>query len=280
VNDMVLATVLALTAAVLHAGWNLLVKTSTDRFLAAWGQFLFGGLVFLPVLVAIGGVPDFGEVWPLLIASSAVHVGYLLALVQAYHHGDFSLAYPLARGSGALGAALGGVVLLGDELGPWAWLAIAVVILGLVALVGPTVHRPTVTWALLTGLFIASYTTIDAAGSRASAGFAYGMAVTLADGLAISLVGLATRRGRAFRVAVGQNWRRYLVGGVAATVAYCLVLIAFRFAPVGYVAVLRESSVVLGAYAGWAMLGEALGARRLASSVVVTMGMGLLVLLR
>src|SRR5829696_9058924 len=141
---MALATVLALMAAVLHAGWNLLVKTSSDRFLAAWGQFLFGGLVFLPLLVAVGGVPNLDEVWPYLIVSSVVHVGYLVALVQAYHHGDFSLSYPLARGSGALGAALAGVILLGDDLDPWAWLAIAVVILGLVALVGPVVHRPTV----------------------------------------------------------------------------------------------------------------------------------------
>jgi drug/metabolite transporter (DMT)-like permease len=277
---MVFATLLALAAAGLHATWNLLVKTSTDRFSAAWGQFLFGGLVFLPVLVVVGGVPNLDEVWPLLLLSSVVHVGYLLALVQAYHHGDFSLSYPLARGSGALLAALAGVALLGDHLNPWAWLAIAVVVLGLVALVGPAAHRPTVSWALLTGLFIATYTIIDSAGARESEGFPYGLGVTLADGIAISLVGVATGRTRAFRAALRLNWRRYVLGGICATVAYSLVLVAVRLAPVGYVAVLRESSVVIGAYAGWAMLGEALGGRRLASSVVVTAGMGLLVLLR
>jgi drug/metabolite transporter (DMT)-like permease len=277
---MVTATLLALAAAVLHAGWNLLVKTSNDRFFAAWGQFLFGGIVFFPVLVAIGGVPDLDEVWPYLLGSSVVHVAYLLALVQAYHHGDFSLSYPLARGSGALGAALAGVVLLGDDLDPWAWLAIAVVILGLVSLVGPTVHRPAVSWALITGLSIATYTTIDSAGARASEGFPYGLAVTLADGVAISLTGIAMGKGRAFGAAVRENWRRYVVGGIFATVAYSLVLVAVRLAPVGYVAVLRESSVVLGAYAGWALLGEALGGRRLVSSAVVTLGMALLVLLR
>ena len=38
------ATLLALGSAALHAAWNLLIKASDERFLAAWGQFLFGGV--------------------------------------------------------------------------------------------------------------------------------------------------------------------------------------------------------------------------------------------
>ena len=41
---MLLATVLALVAAVLHAAWNLAAKSAADRHLALWGQFLFGGV--------------------------------------------------------------------------------------------------------------------------------------------------------------------------------------------------------------------------------------------
>jgi drug/metabolite transporter (DMT)-like permease len=279
-SGLLLATVLALVSAGLHASWNLLVKTSTDRFLSAWGQFLIGGLLFLPVLVAVGGVPDFGEVWPLLAVSSVLHVGYLLALVQAYTHGDFSLSYPLARGSGAFLAAVAGVLLLGDQLNPWTWLAIAVVIGGVVLLVGTAMERSAVAWALLTGLFIATYTIVDVAGARESAGFPYGMAVTLADGIAISVAGLAAGRARDFARSVRTDWRRLILGGACATVAYSLVLVAARLAPVGYVAVLRESSVLIGAYAGWVWLGETLGGRRLASSVVMTAGMALLVVVR
>lgn len=276
---MLLATVLALTSAGLHASWNLLVKTSPDRFSTAWGQFLFGGLLFSPVLL-FTGLPALGEVWPLLVASALVHVGYALALVRSYEAGDFSLAYPLARGSGALGAAVLGVALLGDRLDPWAWLAIAVVVLGLLSLVGPSVDRPTVSWALATGLCISTYTALDAAGARQSDGLAYGVAVILCDAVAISLAGLVLGRGGAFVTGARTNWRRWLLGGACTTVAYTLVLIAVGHAPVGYVAVLRESSVIIGAYAGWAVLGERLGHRRLASSAVVTAGLGLLVLVR
>jgi drug/metabolite transporter (DMT)-like permease len=279
-GSLLFATGLALGSAGLHATWNLLVKTSADRFSAAWGQFLFGGLVFLPVLVAVGGVPGIGDVWPLLVLSACVHTGYLIALVRAYTAGDFSLSYPLARGTGALLATIAGIVLLGDHLDPWAWLAIAVVLGGLVALVGPAADRATVQWALLTGCFIASYTIIDSAGARESEGFPYGMAVTLADAAAISVVGVLSGRGPRFARSARVHWRRYLLGGICATVAYSLVLVAVRHAPVGYVAVLRESSIIIGAYIGWVALGERLGGRRLAASAVVTAGMALLVVLR
>jgi drug/metabolite transporter (DMT)-like permease len=42
---------------------------------------------------------------------------------------------------------------------------------------------------------------------------------------------------------------------------------------VGYVAMLRESSVVLGAFLGWRFLHESLGGRRLVSSLVILVGM-------
>ena len=138
------ATLLALGSAALHAAWNLLIKTSDERFLAAWGQFLVGGLLFVPVLVVIG--PPGTAVLPFLVASSCVHVVYVGALVRAYHHGDFSFAYPVARGGGALLAAIGGVLFLSDTLSGGEWLAILVVVAGLVSLVRPGVSSIAPTW--------------------------------------------------------------------------------------------------------------------------------------
>jgi len=124
------ATLLALAAAALHAAWNLIIKTSAERDVAAWGQFVAGGLLFAPVLL-FTGMPD-GRSWPFLLTSAVVHVLYVYALVAAYHHGDFSLAYPLARGGGALVAALLAAATLGDELSAGAWAALAIVAVGLV----------------------------------------------------------------------------------------------------------------------------------------------------
>jgi len=275
---VVAATFLALGSAALHAAWNLLVKTSPDRLLAAWGQFLVGGLVFVPLL-PLAGVPGASRL-PFLAASSVVHVLYVFALTRAYSHGDFSFAYPLARGAGALIAAIGGVVFLADSLPALAWLAIAVVVGGLASLVRPQVGRVALLWAGLTAATIGLYTTLDAAGARRSTGLGYGIAVTLGAGLALSVTLLASRQGHRIGHALRRDWRRYLVGGVCSTLAYSMVLAGARLAPVGYVAALRESSAVLGAGAGWLFLHERLGRPRLASALVVTTGLVLLIVWR
>lgn len=276
---MLAATLLALGAAVLHAAWNLVVKTSGDRELAAWGQFAFGGLLFVPVLVVIG-LPDAGA-WPYIIASALVHILYVEGLVRAYHHGDFSFAYPIARGGGAVCAAVGAAVILGDDLPALAWAGVAVVGIGLMSLVRRHTSRASITWASATAVVIGTYTVIDGDGARhTSNGFAYGVALTICAGIALSVVGVAKGRGPDFVASLRPNLVRYLFSGVCLTAAYSLVLVAVRIhgVQVGYVATLRESSVVLGAWAGWIFLKERLGRARLVSSCVVLAGMILLVL--
>lgn len=275
---MLTATLLALASAGLHAGWNFLVKTGEERGLAAWGQFVFGAVLAWPLLLVVG-LPGW-EALPYLVGSGLVHVGYVVALVRSYHHGDFSVVYPIARGTGALLAAVGGVALLGDDLGAGSWVAIAVVVAGLVLLVPRPVHGPTVGWALATGMTIGVYTLFDAEGARETDGLSYGLTVMTATALTLTAYNLGRRRFGAFRRALPRLWRRWAVAGAATTAAYTLVLIAVRYAPVGYVATLRESSVLIAALLGWLVLKEPLGERRTAAAAVMTAGLVLLVISR
>jgi len=279
------ATVLALCAAALHTAWNLFVKTSADRDLAAWGQFLFAGAMAVPVLFTIGW-PSRGS-YPFLIASALVHVVYVTALVQAYTHGDFSFAYPLARGGGALVAAFGGVLLLGDALNAGAWVAILIVAGGLVSLIRPGTSRVSIGWALLTAATIGTYTLIDAQGARESAdAVQYGFGLMPFVAITVSAANVARGRSRAFGRTLGSSWWRYAIAGSFVTVAYTLVLVAVRLpvspgseqhVPVGFVALLRESSIVMGAAIGWLFLHEKLGRHRLVSSLVIVAGLVLLI---
>ena len=234
---MLVATLLALSAACLHAGWNLVVKTSGDRELAAWGQFLVGGVLFVPVLFATG-LPSRGA-WPYLIASAIIHVAYVEGLVRAYHHGDFSFAYPLSRGTGAIGAAIGGSILLGDRLGGLAWGMVALIACGLMSFVRPSTSRASLVWAAATGLVIATYTVVDTAGTRRSTnGFAYGVTLTILAAIALSIVGISRGRGAEFVASFRTSWTCYVVSGLCLTTAYSFVLIAVRRPGValGYVA--------------------------------------------
>ena len=275
---MLTATLLALASAGLHAGWNFLVKTQEERGLAAWGQWLFGALLALPLLVVVG-LPGWAAL-PNLVASGLVHVVYIVALVRSYHHGDFSVVYPIARGSGALLAAVGGVLFLSDTLGALSWVAIGIVIAGLAILVPRPIHLPTVGWALATGLTIGIYTLFDSAGSRKTEGLPYGLTLMLVTGAALSAYNLSRGRLGAFRATLPTTWRRWVVGGACTTAAYTLVLIAVRYAPVGYVATLRESSVLIAALLGWLVLKEPLGERRTTAAAVMTAGLVLLVISR
>ena len=103
---------------------------------------------------------------------------------------------------------------------------------------------------------------------------------TICTAMTLSVTALARGRGPELMRTVRTGWPRYAVSGLCLTGAYSLVLVAFRLAPVGYVATLRESSVVFGALAGWLLLGEALGRRRTISSVIVAVGLVALVIFR
>lgn len=272
---MVLATVYALTAAVLHAGWNLIAKRAIDPFLALWAQFLVAGLASLPVVVVVGVEP---AAWGWAALTGLIHLPYVLGLAWAYRHGDFSLAYPVARGGGALLAAVGGVVLLGDELGLWTVAAIGLVVAGLFVLaIGAPV--PQLGAALVVAAAIGSYTTVDSHAARQFGG-AYVFAVFVMIGLVVSIWGIATGRGRDLMAVPSDAHRRAAVAAAMSVVTYGLVLLAVRRAPVGYVAALRESSVLLATVIGWRLLGEQRGRVRTAASVLVVGGLALLVAAR
>lgn len=269
---MLTATLLAIAAAALHASWNLIAKTAEDRELALVGQFVLGGVVSA-ALLALVGLPGL-DTLPWLALSATVHVGYVAGLIRAYEHGDFSFAYPLARGGGAIVAAIGGVAFLGDHLGLAAWIAIAVVAAGLVALVGTRPSRHSFVSAAFTAVTIGSYTVIDAHGARiATSGQSYGVALLACTGVSIGALGVARGRSGELLASIRERGGRYLFSGIAGVAAYTLVLVAIRHAPVGYVTMLRESSVVLAALAGWLLLHEHMGRRRLVCSAIILAGL-------
>ncbi len=272
---MLAATILALVAAVLHASWNLAVKVRGDRLAFLCAQFVLGGLMAISLLLALGDATAVAWRWALL--SGAIHGPYLLLLALAYRHGDFSLVYPLARGGGALVAALGGVVLLDDHLTALSWLAIAIIAIGLSSLAAPARAGVALPIALALAGVIGAYTVVDAHGSRSSSSAAYGLATFAAAALVAAVVMRVTGRAGVAMKLVRTSPGTCLAAGAASVAAYALVLVAVRRAPVGYVTSLRECSVVLAALLGWRVLHEPLGLRRVTSSVVVLGGLVLLI---
>lgn len=271
---MLAATLLALGAAVLHTAWNFIAKRNADPFIALWGQFFIAAAISAVVLGATRTLPAAGWGWAAL--SGAVHVPYLVALAAAYTRGDFSLAYPLARGGGALLAGIGGIALLGDDVDIWSGAAIVTVAAGM-ALLAVGASGPQVRVALFVAVTIGVYTLIDSHAARSVDDFTYVFAVFVMGGVFVTAYGAARGRVGVMIGALAQQWWTFLQTASMSVVTYGLVLVAVREAPVGYVTALRESSVVLAAFVGWRFLDEGSMRRRTLAASIIFGGLVLLV---
>ena len=273
---MLTATFMALAAACLHAGWNLAVKRNVDSGLALWGQFFIAMFIAGGVLIGwwlFFDGPSFA--WQYTLLSGVTHLPYSMMLVRAYNTGDFSVSYPIARGGGAVGAAVLGVVLLDDVLSPLTVAGIVTAAVGFWLLSRGSLRQ--MRFALATAVIIGVYTAIDATGVRESGDpAAYALSIFVTTGMSVSAWTFTTRRNEAL-AALRSQWKQFGFAAAGTLGSYCLVLLAMRRAPVGYVAVLRESSVLIAAFAGWKLLGEADHRRRIGGAAVVLVGLVALV---
>lgn len=273
---VILAAALALLAAFLHATWNIVVKQTSDRFLALWGQFAFAGSFALIALVSwtlIDGQPDISWWWSII--SGCGHLPYVMLLAKAYDKNDFSLTYPIARGAGALSAAILGLIFLGDDLSALSMAGIAIVIFGLWVLVsGQPINN--IFPALGVAATIGVYSVVDAYGARNSNAVAFALSVFVSGAATITIWALLTRR-KELKGFLAAEWKPAAFGGTMSIIGYSMVVYAFTLAPVGYVATMRESSVVIAALAGWKYLKENDHKRRLTSATVVVAGLCVLV---
>ena len=265
----------------LHAVWNAVAHAIDDQLV---GFALIGVAVTVGAagIVLVSPLPSRASWW-FLVGSVVLHVAYNLLLMRSYRLGDFGQVYPLARGTSPWLVAIAGVVLVGEELSFLQVLGVAVISAGLCTLVFaggvPTrAARPAIAAALLTGVVIASYTTLDGLGVR-SAGTVAGYTgwLFLLQGPVLPLAAVAVRR----RLLWGQV-RPHLVAGLTAgalsLVAYGLVLWAQTRGALAPIAALRETSVIVGAVIGTVVFGERFGRWRITATVLVVAGVVLVTL--
>ncbi|MGH3490454.1 MAG: EamA family transporter [Actinopolymorphaceae bacterium] len=272
-------TVVVLLAAVLHAIWNAVAHTLTDKLVAVTAlsaAFVVGGLMALPWV----GWPSASS-WPALLASVGVHILYNLSLMRSYRLGAFNQVYPLARGMSPWVVAILALLLVGESLSGPRMLGVVIVSIGLGCLVfangRPRPEEfPAILAAVLTGLLIATYTVIDGIGVRRSgAPLGYAAWLFLLHGSAVIIFAVVRRGPGLFRQVVG-NLRLGALAGACAVVAYGLVLWAQTRGSLAAIAALRETSVIVGALIGALAFREPFGRWRTVATIVVVTGIALL----
>jgi drug/metabolite transporter (DMT)-like permease len=264
-------TLAVLGAALLHAGWNALLKSASDKQLDTVAISVGAGLVGLAVAAWLP-LPA-RESWPWLAGSALVHILYFLFLAGAYRWGDLSYAYPIMRGGGPVIVALAGAAVFGEILPPWPTAGVVLVCAGIVAFASGKADRRASLFAVANACVIGAYTLIDAKGARASGSpVAYTMWFFVANAVVIyAYAGL--RRGVEVPRYLARNWKRLFIGAVLTTGSYGVALWAMTRAPVALVAVLRETSVIFAALLGALFLGEKFTRRRLLATGAVLAGL-------
>ncbi len=278
-----IALALLLIAAAMHTGWNLLIKRSHHKQIFAWWSLSAGVLCFAPFLLWSTPLP--GAVWPYLVASAVVEALYFIALTHAYQQADFSLVYPLARGTAPALLVLWAVLFLGERSTPAGWVGLALLIAGLIAVAGPTAWQGRSAWgknglltALAAAVCISLYAAIDGAAMRLAAPMPY-LIVLLGLTAALTAPAAIAYYGREALLAEWRaHWPRIISAGVLSLAAYALVLQAYVLAPVSYAGAVREIGVVFAALVGWRWLGEAFGAIRTAGAALIFLGLVLIAL--
>ena len=280
------ALVLVVAAAGLHAGWNAIAKRGGDPVVFLWLATLVSSVALLPLgawyLVTDGLA---ATALPFVGATIVLHTVYFYALGRAYASGAYSLVYPVARGLGVALVPILALLLLDERLSPLGTLGVLLVVAGIVSLhrlpVGDAAlsaaPRRALLWPIVTGLTIAGYSLVDKAGVARLNPVPY---IFLMEG-GCALVGLPLIRLRHDAVRLeARGWRRIVLAALMSTLAYTLVLFAFRLSKTGYVVASRELSIVLSAVIGSLWLREGRLAPRLTGAAIVLSGVVCIALAR
>jgi len=279
----VLALVLILASALIHASWNYLLKKSGGGSGLITAASLLSLLIYAPIVAVVAWTQHY-ELQPvhlaLMLASGMIHTAYFLLLDRAYRSGgDLSIVYPLARATGPLLTIAVAILVLGERPGGTALMG--AVLVGISALIlsgNPFASqrvgaRRAVVFALLTGCLIATYTVWD------KASVATWLIPPLiydwgCNAFRVCVLLPLTRRRSPGGMARAWREKRATVVAIAllSPLSYILVLTAMVFTPVSLVAPAREVSILFAALMGAHLLREGDVARRVLAAFGMVLG--------
>jgi drug/metabolite transporter (DMT)-like permease len=264
-------TLAVLGAAVLHASWNVLVKSGADKELETINIAVGSGLVALALALFLPAPAR--AAWPWVAGSALVHILYFAFLAGAYRWGELSYTYPVMRGGGPMIVALVGALVLGELLPIHATVGILFICAGILGFATGRHDRRATAFAVGNAVVIGAYTLIDGNGARLSeAPLSYTLWFFIANGVVIAIYGWL-RRGVAAATHFRRTWKKAIIGGACAVASYGIALWAMTRAPIAIVAVLRETAVIFAAVIAAVVLKEKFTRRRLAATGAVMLGL-------
>ena len=276
-----LALILALMAAFLHAVFGALQKGRHDPWLTRGAIDGCYCLMAAPFALFVVPWPE-PHMWIIFVGVLVIHTAYKFLQAAAYTKGAYTVVYPVVRGTGPLFTVIGAYWIFGEVFNGTQWLGVAVLMAGIFGLAAYNMlyleaERETLNVALMlavvTGLFVALYTTFDAYGIRATANpFTFLAWFFMFDGFVFPVLAYSRWNRMDNPPDLGPLMQRGVLGGLIAVASFGSIMMATRLDKVGEAAILRETSTVFAALIGWLVLKETVGPRRVALMALIALG--------
>ena len=284
-----LPTVLVLCSTLMHAAWNLIIKSQGGAQDSLWRMHLY--IVVMgaaPALASLAADPCLTAPAVVCLLGSGACCGiYYFGLSKGYDAGDFTTVYPASRALPVLLIGIGDA-LRGHPPNLLGWAGMLLVTAGCFFVPLRSLSdirlshylRPVSLWIGLTALGTVGYSLFDKIGTEAiprgpreAAVYCYFFHVVSF----VSLHGLRRLTSGAVASARKAGWRVPAAAGTLCFMAYWLVLWAYQMvAQASYVVAFRQFSIVVGMLMALFVLNESGKAVRFIGALSITAGLLLL----
>ena len=271
---------LILFSAILHAGWNLIIKSFTNSLSAMGIKTLVQSIIFIPFVFFVP-LPT-GITWFFIIVSIVIHNYYFITLGISYNKGDLSYVYPISRGCSPIFITIFSLLLLQDKVSLAGWIGILIACFGLILLtfndIKNKINLDVLKLALIISFTICLYTLCDAAGVRSvNNSFSYIVWLFVLDGWLIFFYVYYKNKNDLLNIHL-RGFGLIILASIMSFSGYSIIIWSMNYVEVGYVSSIREASIIIATLFGFVFLKERFSLKRAVSAVIFFLGISVIYL--
>ena len=261
-------------AAFLHALWNIIIKSLDNSLVGIAVKVFFQSIIFFPLIFFVP-FPE-GITWFYITCSFLLHSLYFILLGIMYDREDLTFIYPVARGCAPVFVTILSFIFFKDSIPFFGLVGILIICVALLLIslgnFNTKIDFKTIGISIFIAFVISVYTFSDGAGVR-SVNNSLSFIVWnffLGGWISIGYVYL-TKRESLFSLKIRELFL-ILCATVVSFSAYAIIIWSMKYEPFGFVASMRESSILFASLIGLVFLKEKIGYFRIISGILFFIG--------
>ena len=261
-------------AAFLHALWNIIIKSLDNSLVGVAVKVFFQSIIFFPFIFFVP-FPE-GITWFYITCSFLLHSLYFILLGIMYDRKDLTFIYPIARGCAPVFVTILSFIFFKDIISFFGLVGILIICLALLLIsfsnFNTKIDFNTIGISIFIAFLISIYTFSDGAGVRSvdnSLSFIV-WNFFLGGWISIGYVYL-TKREALFNLKI-KDLILILSATIVSFSAYAIIIWSMKYEPFGFVASMRESSILFASLIGLVFLKEKIGYLRIISGILFFIG--------